>query len=266
MTTAPTGVTEGFPETDESPILRHVERVMGTVVSFDVRRGLVSASVARRAIRHACVVLARADAVFSLWKPSSPMSGLRRGELALGEVPPEIPEVLDLCAELRTRTLGWFDPWAMPGGVDPTGIVKGWAASWALAVLMDSGVAGAMVNAGGDVATSGQPTPGTSWRIGITDPRDRTLLLCAVSSPGAVATSGTYERGAHIIDPFTKKARSRLLSATVLGADLTVADGLATGLCAAGARGAAFIVPAGYRAIIVDGAGVVRQIGDVAAS
>ena len=22
---------------------------------------------------------------------------------------------------------GWFDPWAMPGGVDPTGLVKGWA-------------------------------------------------------------------------------------------------------------------------------------------
>src|ERR1700722_5516415 len=250
--------------TEKPPILRHDERVMGTVVSFDVRRGSVSDRVARRAIHHACVVLARADAVFSLWKPHSPISGFRRGELALGDVPPEVPEVLELCAEVRKRTLGWFDPWERPGGVDPPGMVKGWAASRALAVLMDAGVAGAMVNAGGDVATSGQPTPGASWRIGVTDPRDRAHLLCVVSSPGAVATSGTYERGAHIIDPFTRRARTRLLSATVIGTDLATADALATGLCAAGPDGAAFIVAAEYGAVVVDYAGVVRVIGDVA--
>ena len=50
----------------------------------------------------------------------------------------------------------------------------------------------------------------------------------------------------------------------MVGADLTVADALATGLCAAGADGAAFIVDAGYGAIVADYAGVVRLIGDVA--
>ena len=30
-------------------------------------------------------------------------------------------------AQARDASGGWFDPWAMPGGYDPTGLVKGWA-------------------------------------------------------------------------------------------------------------------------------------------
>jgi hypothetical protein len=31
------------------------------------------------------------------------------------------------CEAAREASDGWFDPWAMPGGYDPTGLVKGWA-------------------------------------------------------------------------------------------------------------------------------------------
>jgi thiamine biosynthesis lipoprotein len=250
---------------DHEPlVLRHQEHVMGTVVSFDVRRGTIPAPEARRALRRACVLLARVDAVFSLWKPDSPMSRIRRGDIAAADAPAEVGEVLERCAEARTLTGGWFDPWSMPGGLDPTGLVKGWVASRALAVLVDAGVAGAMVNAGGDVATAGEPTPGEPWRIGVTNPDDRTLLLCAVTSPGAVATSGTYERGAHIFNPFTGLPRTRCRSATVVGTDLTLADAMATGLCAAGMEGIPHVVAAGYGAIVVDHAGAAHVVGNVA--
>jgi len=252
-------------QTHEASVLRQDFSVMGTVVSFDVRRGAVSGPAARRAMRAACTVLARLDAVFSLWKPDSPMSRLRRGDITLGEAPPEVVEVLDRCDEVRRRTHGWFDPWSMPGGLDPTGLVKGWAATRALAVLVDAGVAGAMVNAGGDVATAGEPAPGAPWRIGITDPRDPGRLLCAVVSPGAVATSGTYERGLHLIDPFSGLRRSAYRSATVVGSDLALADALATALCVSGTKGASSILAAGYGAIVVAHDGVARVIGDVAA-
>lgn len=243
-------------------VLRHDERVMGTVVSFDVRHSETPSAVVRQALRRACAGLARADAVFSLWKTDSPMSRLRRGEAEVEDLPSEVAEVLELCNSARRLSGGWFDPWSMPGGLDPTGLVKGWAAARALAPLMDAAVDGAMVNAGGDVASFGRPRPGASWRIGVTDPFDRSRLLCVVESPGAVATSGTYERGAHLIDPFTGKARTRWRSATVVGADLALADALATGLCVAGAEGAAAIEAVGYGAIVVDDAGTVRLIGN----
>jgi thiamine biosynthesis lipoprotein len=248
-------------ETGEFSALHHDERVMGTVVSFDVRPGVVPMREARQALRRACVDLARADAVFSLWKSESPMNRLRRGEIELCGAPAEMAEVIDRCLEVRALTEGWFDPWSLPGGLDPTGLVKGWAASRALDVLVEAGVAGAMVNAGGDIATAGEPRPGERWRIGVTDPGDRTRLLCVVSSPGAVATSGTYERGAHIIDPFSGLPRVRWRSATVVGTDLAIADGLATALTAAGAEGSTFVVAAGYAGIVVDDVGDVRVIG-----
>jgi thiamine biosynthesis lipoprotein len=43
-----------------------------------------------------------------------------------------------------------------------------------------------------------------------------------------VATSGTYERGAHIVDPRTGLAVTDIASATVAGPDLGRADAFAT--------------------------------------
>lgn len=263
MTAASECMAKSAPSTEEFPRIHHDERVMGTVVSFDICPGDVPALEVRMGLRRACALFARADAVFSLWKPESPMSRLRRGEIALADTPVEIGEVLELCVQARTLTEGWFDPWAMPGGLDPTGLVKGWAASKALQLLDDLGVDGVMVNAGGDVASSGEPIPGVPWRIGITDPRSRSSLLCAVSSPGAIATSGIYERGSHIIDPFTALPRARWCSATVIGPDLVMADAIATALCAAGAEGAGFVLAARFSAVVVDHAGVARTIGEI---
>jgi thiamine biosynthesis lipoprotein len=231
--------------------VKHVERVMGTAVSFDVRGGT------RCAVADACAVLQTADAVFSTWEPDSPMSRLRRGELSVGEAPTEIAEVLDLCAAAKRMSGGWFDPWGMPGGVDPTGLVKGWAAQRAAEVLREAGAEAAMVNAAGDIVTFGEPEPGRPWRLGIRDPRepDRIARVVAVRD-GAVATSAAYERGDHVLDPQTGAPARAALSATVAGPDLTLADALATGLFAAGVAGLGLIdaLP-GYSALVVGPAG-----------
>ncbi|HWE55834.1 MAG TPA: FAD:protein FMN transferase [Acidimicrobiales bacterium] len=215
-------------------LIRHAEQVMGTVVSIHVRPGPVPPDQVWRALAEARHRLHRADAVFSTWKSESPMSRLRRGEITLSEAPAEMASVLDRCSTAKEWSAGWFDPWAAPAGVDPTGLVKGWAAHQSLRALADAGVEAAMVSAGGDVATFGERAPARPWRIGVQNPFDRATIAAVVESPGAVATSGAYERGHHVFDPFRGTAADHLASATVTGPELDLADALATGLLAGG--------------------------------
>ena len=179
----------------------HAEKVMGTVVSFTVVPGDLPAAAARAAVEAACRVLHRADAVFSTWNLASPVSRLRRGEVTLDRVPAEVSEVLTLCQTAREASEGWFDPWALPGGFDPTGLVKGWAVERAAGVLQRAGIDAALVNGGGDLTVFGSPAPGRRWRVGIRHPWRADALACIVQPRAAVATSADYERGAHLLDP-----------------------------------------------------------------
>lgn len=233
---------------------------MGTVVSITIRPGLLADHRVSLALASARAVLERADAVFSTWKANSPMSRLRRGEITVAEAPAEMVEVLERCALARDLTGGWFDPWAAPGGVDPTGLVKGWATRRALDVLVAAGVAGALVNAGGDVALFGTNDGGARWRMGIQNPFDRTTLAAVAEPEDSIATSGCYERGPHIFDPFTRSATSTVASASVTGPELDLADAMATALVAGGA--AAFDAVAGvagYEALVIDHDGRFRS-------
>lgn len=236
-------------------MFRRAEPVMGTVVSFDLRPGPIPAVRVRAALRAACASLHDADRVFSLYRPDSPLQRIRDGRLTLDAAPAEIPEVLSLCATARELSGGWFDPWALSGGVDPTGLVKGWAAERAAAILRGAGIAAAMVNAAGDVITFGRPEAERPWRIGVRSPAAPDQLFAVVETDGAVATSGQYERPDHVIDPHTGLPARAALSATVCGPSLTIADALATGLLAAGRTGLAAVRAAGYEALLVDPSG-----------
>lgn len=229
----------------------HHEEVMGTVVTIDV---FSEAAVGMdNLISAACARLHEADHTFTTWDPDSPLSRFRRGEISLDQAPPAVAEVLELCVVARRLSWGWFDPWAMPGGYDPTGYVKGWAAKRALEAIEGLDVRGAIVNAAGDVAAFGSVVPGQSIRIGVVDPFNRRRLACVVESPGAVATSGSSERAAHLLDPRTGSPSEKLASATVCGTDLGLADALATGLAVAGAGGLAFVEAVdGYEALTID--------------
>ena len=110
------------------------------------------------------------------------MSRIRSGELDLADAALVVHEVLDRCALATMLSGGWFDPWAMPGGIDPTGLVKGWAAQRALGELRGSGAEGVIVNAAGDIAVDGTPGAGGRFRVGILDPFDssRVALVAEV--------------------------------------------------------------------------------------
>ncbi len=215
--------------------------VMGTVVTIDLfgEDHLIEWRLAQ-SVDAAESILREVDNVFSTWKVQSPLSRLRRGELTMGEVPGVIVDVLEECRTARHASQGWFDPWSMPGGVDPTGLVKGWAAQRALGPLRELGLGGALINAAGDVASFGGPARDEAFRVGVVFPADPKRLACVVESPGAVATSGTYERGNHLVNPFRGVAISAA-SATVTGPELGLADALATALAVAGPAGLEFV-------------------------
>lgn len=234
-----------------SGVLHHDEAVMGTVVSIDIYRSDLSREEEILALARARATLRWVDAVFSTYREYSPMSRLRRGEIDLDEAPPAIAEVLDLCTALRELSDGWFDAWAMPGGVDPTGLVKGWSAQRALNDLVVAGVSTASVNAGGDIATAGVPEGLAGWRFGIQDPFVAGQLVRVVEVNGAIATSGSYARGAHLIDPHSRRAVIGVASATVVGEDIAVADGLATALAVAGPDLLGAIERAGYLGYVI---------------
>lgn len=231
-------------------IIRHAEPVMGTLVSFDLRPRGMSRRQTGQALARACSILHDADEVFSLYRPDSALSRLRRGELRIDECPAEIAEIIDRCHTARDLSGGWFDPWSAAEGFDPTGLVKGWAAGRAAAELRHAGIAAAMVNAAGDIVAFGRPGSDRAWQIGIRSPDAPDRLSCVVEATGAIATSGTYERGPHIWNPRTGAAATAACSATVCGPDLTVADALATGLIAAGHAGLGAVRDAGYEALI----------------
>ncbi|WP_051654042.1 FAD:protein FMN transferase [Kitasatospora cheerisanensis] len=193
---------------------------MGTVFSFTVRDpGPRTAATLERIVTR----LHRIDELFSTYRPESEISRLGRGELPLTACDPDVGWVLDRCAELTAETDGYFT--ATPGGrLDPSGYVKGWAVEEASRALRDSGSGHHCVSGGGDVQTAGGP-----WRIGIADPhRPGAVARVVTGHDLAVATSGTAERGPHILDPHTGRPATTLASLTLLGPHLTRLDALTT--------------------------------------
>ena len=59
---------------------------------------------------------------------------------------------------------------------------------------------------------------------------------------GAVATSGTYERGFHVIDPKRRRPVTDLAAVTVIGPELTLTDAYATAALAMGAAAPAWLI------------------------
>lgn len=227
----------------------HVEQVMGMAVSFTLATD--DEPAARAAIAEAVVGLHHVDAAFSTYKRDSPISRYGLGELRLEELDEEIRSVLDLCDIARIETEGAFDADAVhaPNGssFDPSGLVKGWSVEAAGRTLEAHGFDDFTVNAGGDIVQRGGP-----WTTGIRHPVlvDRLAAVLEATGPLAIATSATYERGEHIIDPRTGEAPSLLASVTIVGPDLTQADVWATAIFVLGSDGTA-LLPHGYDAFLI---------------
>jgi thiamine biosynthesis lipoprotein len=212
-----------------SLVTRRVIECMGTVISFDLRTPLPTEAVDR-----AEAALHDADRTFSTYRADSVISRLCRGELDVTGCPPDVIEVLARCRELEAATRGYFS--AYPDGrLDPSGLVKGWAIQQASDLLVAAGSVRHCVNGGGDVQCVGDAGDGRPWQVGVAHPlRPGDLAAVAVGTGIAVATSGTAERGAHVLDPHTRRPPTGLASVTVAGPHLADVDAYATAAFAMG--------------------------------
>lgn len=141
-------------------------------------------------------------------------------------------------------TIGKTDPAVT---LDLASIAKGYGVDEIARLLGDKGFSHFLVEIGGEVYARGRRKDGKSWRVGINRP-DKAAALNDVYkavplTDRAMATSGDYriffkiddQSYSHILDPRTGRPVSNgVVSATVVAANCTVADGLATALMVMG--------------------------------
>ena len=212
----------------------------GTVILFELSSQKVNEEKLIQAFSEAEKFIYHVDELFSTYKENSIISQLKREEIEISSCSHEVQEVWALCKKAMELTGGAFNPWLK--GFDPSGLVKGWAAQKCGEIFEKYGVENSLVNAAGDLAlrggllTGGEVTP---WEIGIRNPEIKYEIVESFKiNTGAIATSGSYEKGAHIYDPFTNLIAIGARSATVIGPDAAIADALATALMVAGKDGA----------------------------
>ena len=193
------------------------------------------------------------DRTFSPFLADSEVSRINRGELRPEDAGRLVTQAISLCRLYEQATDGYFSAW-IAGRFDPSGLVKGWAIDRGCSILDRHGYRDYFVDAGGDVQTRGRNSDGGPWRVGIRHPVERDKFACVVLAGGlAVATSGTYEKGEHVLDPHSGKAAGEWLSFTVVGPDILQADVCATACLARGVAGLEFMSRvAQYEAYAID--------------
>ena len=231
--------------------MMRVEHVMGMPVVVDVRDEGLDPSAVDRVFDWLRFV----DATFSTYKEDSEISRINRGELAVAAAHDDVREVLARCDELRVETRGYFDVRAEHAErIDPSGLVKGWSVDRAAAILDEAGARNYAVNAGGDMVLRGGALPDDLWRVGIQHPtlRDRVARVVETNDL-AVATSGAYARGDHVVDPHTRRPPAGVLSVTITGPVLATADAYATAAFAMGLDAPRWTarLPRGYEAMTI---------------
>jgi FAD:protein FMN transferase len=221
-------------------VARRIEEVMGMPVTVQVIDGEADD-------------VALLDRTFSPFLVDSEVSRINRGELRPEDAGRLVNQAIDLCRMYEQATDGYFSAW-INGRFDPSGLVKGWAIDRACSLLDRRGYDDFFVDAGGDVQTRGRNAEGAPWRVGVRHPVQRDKVACVVLANGlAVATSGTYEKGEHVLDPHSGKPANAWLSLTIVGPDILQADVYATACFAMGPAGPEFVARiAGYEAYAID--------------
>jgi thiamine biosynthesis lipoprotein len=179
-------------------------------------------------------------AVLALWREARE-TGVPPGAAALEEA----AKHSDIRQLVLDKDIAYLADGAV--SIDVGAVAKGFAARKVAEALRDEGFGNVLVDMGGDVVGLGSPPGAEGWSIGIRDPFDKDGFYDIIYiSDSAVASSGAYERGGHIIDPYTLRPADRYASVTVVHKDGAVAEMLSTAL---------FILPEGQGRKISSGFG-----------
>lgn len=121
-------------------------------------------------------------------------------------------------------------------GITLDGIAKGYIVDKASEVLSANGVSNHLINAGGDIRTSGLAAKGKAWTVAVQDPaKSREYPDIITMKNGAIATSGNYEiyydnekLFHHIINSKSGHSPQLSSSVSVIAPTVMDADALAT--------------------------------------
>lgn len=230
--------------------MKQTELIMGMPIAVEVVDQQVTADDLKAVFAYFRTV----DQTFSTYKKDSEISRLNRGELTADRLSSDVKEILQLAEDTKKETNGYFAI-QTKNGIDPSGIVKGWAVYQASELLRKQKFTDFLIDAGGDIQAVGKNSNGKLWTIGIRHPfdADQIVKVIAVADKG-VATSGTYQRGHHIYDPRDNNREvTSIASLTVIGPTIYDADRFATAAFAMGKKGIYFIenLP-GYEGYMID--------------
>src|SRR3989339_1000450 len=184
------------------------------------------------------------DETFSVYKQTSEISAINRGEITWQEASEEMQTVFRLSEETKQLTHGYFNIQKPDGTYDPSGLVKGWAIAQGAELLRQKGFQNFFVHIAGDIQCSGHNQEGEPWKIGMQNPfspLQESIKTVYLSTEG-IATSGSYVRGDHIYNPHNPFEKMlEVVSLTVIGPNIYEADRFATAAYAMGKQGIHFI-------------------------
>ena len=149
----------------------------------------------------------------------------------------EITQVLSLVGSEKIEMGAGTIRFKRPGmGITLDGIAKGYIVDMAALVLRKKGVENFLINAGGDIRTSGAKQDKKPWTVAIQDPKKKGRYPDIINMrDGAIATSGNYEvyfdkekMLHHIINPRTGLSPLSQTSVSVIAETTMDADALST--------------------------------------
>jgi len=206
------------------------DHVIGT--SLDLVVWTSNAEAARSAEAAALEEVHRLTAILNTRDPHSEIS--RLSETRSPAPSRELAEVLSAYDYWTERTGGIIS--VRPRGANTPRDVDALGKAYIIdraamaAAAAAPGIDGVLVNVGGDIVARGGPC-----NIALADPcapHENAAPLTRIRlHNAAIATSGTYARGAHLRDARTGLPAARASSGTVVAADAVTANALATMLC-----------------------------------
>lgn len=170
-----------------------------------------------------------------------PLIDLYKNSYAVGIQPSEkeIDHLLPLIGSDKIRFHGGDVSLANSEmGITLDGIAKGYIVDRASDIMRKHGVANHLINAGGDIRTSGTAAKGRAWTVAIQNPDSSKEYPDVITiKDGAIATSGNYEVYYdrekvfhHIINSHTGHSPRLSTSVTIMAPTVMDADALSTSI------------------------------------